>query len=136
MSDTFPDVSSSASSELAASRASAVPEPAPSASATPPTVQTGDLVVLSDEVAPPRRISGSGPSVSASQVGRAPGSVVVEFVVDESGLVVSPRIVESAGAALDKACLEAVGRWRYEPAVTQGVRVKVVQRATFRFERR
>jgi len=119
-----------------ASRASAVPEPAPSASATPPTVQTGDLVVLSDEVAPPRRISGSGPSVSASQVGRAPGSVVVEFVVDESGLVVSPRIVESAGAALDKACLEAVGRWRYEPAVTQGVRVKVVQRATFRFERR
>ena len=118
-------------------RASSAPAPLPAdAAPTPATVKTGDLVPISDAVTPPRRISGPNPNVASSVIGRGQSSAVVEFTVDESGSVTDPRIVESAGDALDKACLDAVARWRYEPAVTQGVRVKVVQRATFRFERR
>jgi len=118
-------------------RASSAPAPLPADSTpTPPTVKTGDLVPVSDAVTPPRRISGPNPNVPSSVIGRGQSSAVVEFTVDESGSVTDPRIVESAGDVLDKACLDAVARWRYEPAVTQGVRVKVVQRATFRFERR
>jgi TonB family protein len=59
---------------------------------------------------------------------------VVEFRVTSDGGVEEPRVLESGGAVLDKACLDAVSRWRYEPATKNGARVKVVQTARFRFE--
>ena len=42
--------------------------------------------------------------------------------------------LRSAAGETVRAKLEAVQRWRYEPATKDGVRVKVVQRAKFRFE--
>ena len=62
--------------------------------------------------------------------------MLLEFVVDEQGRAVDPKVVQSAGGLLDTACLEAIQTWRYEPAVTQGVKVKVAQRAKFTFQTR
>jgi TonB family protein len=61
------------------------------------------------------------------------GSVTAELIVTESGDVVDPRIVESAGEVLDEAFLEAVRGWRYEPAEKNGVkvRVRIRERQTF-----
>lgn len=43
----------------------------------------------------------------------------------ETGEVVEPRVVESAGEILDQALLDAVRRWRYEPADLNGLKVRV-----------
>ncbi len=112
-------------------------EPIPVALPSPPPaarVKTGDLIPLTDDVTPPKKISGESPRLPSSRAGLKSSSAIVEFTVTEDGAVQEPRIVESAGAALDRACLEAVHRWRYAPATKDGVRVKVVQRTRFRFE--
>lgn len=52
-------------------------------------------------------------------------SVSVSFIVTREGEVSDLEIVESGGEALDRAVLEAISTWTYEPAEKQGVRVKV-----------
>lgn len=119
-------------------RAKLEPVPVPVSVAPPPPpparVRTGDLVPVTEDVVPPKKIAGESPRLPSSKAGLRPSSAVVEFTVTEEGAVQEPRIVESAGALLDRACLDAVQRWRYEPATKDGVRVKVVQRTRFRFE--
>ncbi|HET7291330.1 MAG TPA: TonB family protein [Vicinamibacteria bacterium] len=52
-------------------------------------------------------------------------SVSVTFVVDENGDVDEPKVVETGGAVIDEAVLKAVRKWKYSPAVKQGIKVKV-----------
>lgn len=48
------------------------------------------------------------------------GRVQVEFMVDEDGRVVEPRIVDSTDRAFDEATLRAVTKWRFEPGRRAG----------------
>ncbi len=103
----------------------------------PPEVKLGDLVAITADVTPPRKIWGESPVYpERAQKARVGGSVLVEFIVTESGAVSHPKIVQSAGDILDGVCLDTVALWRYEPASKAGVRVKVVQQARFTFEAR
>ena len=43
------------------------------------------------------------------------GSPVVEVWIDETGDVIDVAILESAGAMLDGAVLEAVAGWKFRP---------------------
>jgi len=52
--------------------------------------------------------------------GGVSGSVTVEFMVNESGGVVGPRVVESTDAIFNDAALRAVARWRFEPGRKDG----------------
>ena len=118
----------------AAHPAPAIPR-RPAATPTPePAVQAGDLVPLTEDVAPPRKISGDSPRLPASTSGFKTTTVILEFIVAEDGSVQNLHVVESGGPVLDKACLDVVGRWRYDSATKKGVHVKVVQRASFKFE--
>jgi TonB family protein len=103
----------------------------------PGAARAGEPVPIGPDVTPPRRVSGDSPVLpEAAKRLKLAGSVLVEFVVDEQGRVASPRIIDSAGQLLDEACLEAVKRWRYEPAKRGGAPVKFVQKAKFTFESR
>jgi TonB family protein len=48
------------------------------------------------------------------------GKVVLSFTVQVSGAVTDIEIVQSAGPDLDTAAIQAVSRWRYEPATEAG----------------
>lgn len=48
------------------------------------------------------------------------GKVVVDFTVDESGNVVSPRVVSASHSELVAPTLSAVSRWRFEPGRRNG----------------
>ncbi len=52
------------------------------------------------------------------------GEVWVEFVVDEAGRVLRPRVVRSTDARFEAATLRAVEKWRFEPGTRQGVPVR------------
>jgi TonB family protein len=105
--------------------------------AAPPEVHEGDRVELTADVVPPKKLSGklaSYPDDAAAK--KLQGKVTVELTVDEKGVPVDVVVVESAGPALDEAVLEAVQKWRYEPAVKNGVKVKVRVREWQSFELR
>ena len=60
-------------------------------------------------------------------------SVTLRFLVTETGSVEDVQVVESAGKLIDNVVVEAVGTWRYRPAVVREtpVRVRVVFKQTF-----
>lgn len=48
------------------------------------------------------------------------GEVLVEFVVDETGRVLNPRVVRSSDRGFEESTLRAVVRWRFEPGKKDG----------------
>ena len=104
--------------------ASTSPTPLP----TPKPVVQGDLVDLDDSVRPPRLLAGAR-AAYPKQARRLQlqGTVTVELIVDEKGTPRDARVLQSAGAVLDEAVIEAVYSFRYEPAAKDGVPVKVRQ---------
>ena len=48
------------------------------------------------------------------------GSVEVEFIVDETGAVVNPRVVSSSHRAFEEPTLRAVEQWRFVPGRNHG----------------
>jgi TonB family protein len=54
-----------------------------------------------------------------------PGLGFPELHRERNGDVLDPKVTESAGKLIDDSVLEAIRTWRYEPAVKQGVKVKV-----------
>jgi TonB family protein len=93
-------------------------------------VHEGDLVPITDEVTPPRRVKDASPG---SMHGKH-GSVKVAFIVDVDGRVSDVKVVESGGDALDKASIEAVQKRRYEPATLHGTKVRVALSVKFEFQ--
>ena len=86
----------------------------------------GALVAFDASVSPPRQIAGSPPPFpDAARRLNLLGTVRVAMVVNERGEPTDLRVVESAGEILDRAVVDAVRKWRYEPAVKSGVKVKV-----------
>lgn len=61
------------------------------------------------------------------------GTVVLTFVLDERGRVQNPRVENSTDPAFEKAALDAVKQWMFEPAVKDGkpVRARLRQPISF-----
>lgn len=94
-------------------------------------VAEGDLIEMGPGVEPPKKVAGEpAPYPPLAARLKLQGAVTVEMIVTERGAVVDPRVIESAGEALDEAVLEAVRAWRFEPARKNDVRVRV--RYTYR----
>ena len=64
---------------------------------------------------------------------RVEGVVILEAVITASGEVDDVRVLKSAGAVLDRAASDAVGRWRYRPATLNGRAVSVYLTVTVKF---
>lgn len=62
------------------------------------------------------------------------GVVVLIFVVDASGKVVDPRVERSNNSVFDKPAMDAIKRWKFEPAVKGGQRVACKVRQSLRFK--
>ena len=106
----------------------ATPPPAPPKAAAP---REGDLVPLGPDVTGPRRVKGDA---AQGKRGLA-GTVLIEFTVGIDGKPTDIKVVESGGVPLDEAAMKAVRSYRYEPATSHGVKVRVLQRARFTFTR-
>jgi len=51
--------------------------------------------------------------------------VAVDMIITEEGAPIEIAVVESAGEVLNRALVDAVRGWRYEPARKNGVNVRV-----------
>jgi TonB family protein len=89
-------------------------------------VRPGQLVDFSADVTPPRKVSGRVPTYPPAALERGlEGAPVVEVWIGETGQVIDVAILESAGALLDGAVLEAVAGWQFTPATLRGVPVSM-----------
>lgn len=52
------------------------------------------------------------------------GKVVVEFLVDEAGRVLNPRVVSSSEVIFEEPTLRAVEKWRFAPGTRHGAPVR------------
>jgi TonB family protein len=83
----------------------------------------------------PRRVAGDQPSYPAAALAdQLQGTVVVELTVSESGFPEGIEVVESAGDILDRAMVEGVRTWRFQPAMRGGRPVAVRWQVRQRFE--
>jgi TonB family protein len=90
------------------------------------SLSPGQLVTFGPDVVPPCRVSGSLPVYPAGARERGlAGAPVVEVWIGAKGEVMDLAVVESAGALLDGALLDAVSHWRFTPARVRGVPVSV-----------
>ena len=98
-------------------------------SAGPP--ESGE--VLDGRLHPPRRVSGEDPAYPALAArSGVEGTVLIRLVVGADGEVREAVVIRSV-PLLDRAALEAVKRWRYEPARVAGRAVAVYLLVEFSF---
>jgi TonB family protein len=89
-----------------------------------------------DALQPPVRMSGDPPRYPDLARGlRLRGSVTVEMTVTETGEPAELRVLQSASPILEKAALEAVVTWRFQPARRNGAGVRYAgHRVTLSFQ--
>ncbi len=92
------------------------------------TKESADKVyrVGADGVTPPRGIYTPSPEYSeqASKMGHG-GTCLLELVVDAKGMPRNITVKKSLGMGLDEKSIETVRRWRFKPAMKDGVPVAV-----------
>jgi serine/threonine-protein kinase len=106
--------------------------PGPSAPPTPEPVDTARVYENTarevDTLA--KKVSGSSPSYPSDRAaGRLKSgervSVLLRFLVTETGAVQDISVVESGGKAVDDVVVAAIRTWKFQPAVKRGTPVKV-----------
>jgi protein TonB len=70
---------------------------------------------------------------AALRAKKTEGTVYVVFVVDAEGRVQQPKVEKSTHEEFDRAALDAVRHWRFEPAVRGGSKVPSKMRIPIRF---
>ncbi|HEY0156087.1 MAG TPA: TonB family protein [Thermoanaerobaculia bacterium] len=102
----------------------------------PPVAEAGDGKPRTAELTPPKLLKHTLPTFpgGAHAMG-AGGQLVVEVVITETGTVTSPVIEQPLSApTLSYVALEAVRRWRFQPAKNQGEPVPVIFKLTVGFK--
>lgn len=95
--------------------------------------EEGGLFSLGDLDQKPRVVRQTSPIMDAKMRQRAPGSVAVIFIVDESGRVVNPIVQKSSDPIFERAALAAIREWRFEPGKRGGKPVRFRYRVPITF---
>ena len=83
------------------------------------------------------RVLRQGPPDITPAVRRAgQGTVWIIFIVDEQGRVQNPRVWKAVSPVLDKAALDAVRKWEFEPGKVKGKPVRFPMRIPITFNKK
>jgi protein TonB len=100
----------------------------------PPAPEPKWPVRLHSGIAAPRKIADALPVYPPiAQATHTAGIVIVEVVISERGEVTSAKILRSI-PLLDAAALDAVKKWRFEPARLNGDAIPIVMTVTVNFQ--
>jgi periplasmic protein TonB len=98
----------------------------------PPEEPQGPRRVGGD-IKPPERTTYRAPQYpAAAQAAKIEGTVVLEAIIDAQGVVQNVRVIKSV-PLLDRAAIEAVQQWRYNPTRLNGVAIPVIMSVTVMF---
>ena len=83
----------------------------------------------------PRAVYQPSPVLTTKEKRHTPGQVKILFEVDERGRVDQPRVESSTHPALERAALEAVRKWRFEPGTRRGKTVRFRMRVPITYRK-
>jgi protein TonB len=90
-------------------------------------------VRVGGEVQPPKKVKDVRPEYPpTARAARVEGTVILEAVIDERGVVADVRVLKSI-PLLDEAAVDAVKQWRYQATLLNGEAVPVVMTVTVNF---
>jgi TonB family protein len=112
--------------------APAAPAPAPRRTEPAPMPASAPRVYTVDDVGvvPPAVVNQRIPAMTPDLVRITKAmntSAVVEIVIDEKGDVVDATIIKSVNTSFDNIVIGAARRWKYRPALKDGVAVRYVK---------
>ncbi len=88
------------------------------------------------DIKPPQRTSYAAPVYpQIAQAAKVEGMVILEAIIDESGVVRDVKVLRSI-PLLDKAAIDAVSKWRYTPTRLNGTAVSIIMTVTVTFSLR
>jgi TonB family protein len=103
--------------------------------APPPPEPAPGTVRIGGNVSAPRVLSAPEPEFSEeARRSRISGNVLVYLVIDESGLPQDVKVIRGLGHGLDEKAVEAVSKYRFKPAMRDGVPVKVEMHVEVNFQ--
>ena len=98
-------------------------------------LKAGDLVPIGQVDTPPVIKSRVNPKYPPNAFARGiEGNVTVNALISEAGDVVEVVVVQGLEGGFNDATTKAVKQWKYEPAVKDGVKVKVWKPITVTFK--
>lgn len=95
--------------------------------------QVDALFSLADLDQKPRCVWQPAPALTAKLRKLAPATVYVLFVVDQDGRVDAPRVQRSTNPEFDRAAVNAVKQWKFEPGKRNGQPVRFRMRVPITF---
>ena len=126
-----PAVTAPAATPPASRRTDAAPTPPRRTEAAPAPAVTSRVYTVDDVgVVPPAVINQRMPAMTPDLVRITKAmntSAVVEVVIDEKGDVVDATVIKSVNTSFDNIVLGAARRWKYRPALKDGVPVRYVK---------
>jgi len=91
-------------------------------------------VRVGGEVSAPVKLYAPDPVMpELARKARRPGLVILEATIDREGFVRDVRVLKGALFGMDRAAVDAVERWRFEPGTLRGEPVPVLYNLTVRF---
>lgn len=100
----------------------------------PPAEPQGPIMVGGD-VQAPVKISGADPTYTEiARRARIEGVVIVQAIVNKEGIVENVKVLKGLPMGLDQSAVDAVKRWRFEPATLHGTPVDVYYTLTVNFQ--
>lgn len=91
------------------------------------------LFSIADLDQKPRPIYQPGPTITDPMRKRAPGQVYIIFIVNQEGRVTDPIVQSSTDPIFDKAALDAIKNWKFEPGKRAGKPVRFRMRVPITF---
>ena len=100
----------------------------------PPPIEPEGPIRVGGDVTRPNKISGPNPQYTEiARKARIQGVVIVEAIIDKAGNVTNVRVLKPLPMGLDQAAVDAVKRWKFEPATLNGKPVDVYYNLTVNF---
>jgi len=91
------------------------------------------LFSIADLDQKPRAVYQPGPQITKEMRAKAPGTVHIIFIVDQRGRVENPIVQNSTDPVFDRAALNAIKQWKFEPGKRSGEPVKFRMRVPITF---
>lgn len=101
----------------------------------PPATEPSGPIRVGGDVKPPKKTFFPSPQYTEiARKARITGVVIVEAIIDKQGLVTNVKILKGLPMGLDQAAVDAVERWKFEPATLNGKPVAVIYNLTVNFQ--
>lgn len=100
----------------------------------PPSPEPEGPIQVGGDVLAPTKVSAPDPVYTEiARKARVQGVVIVQAIIDKQGNVTNVKVLKGLGMGLDQAAVDAIKKWKFEPATLNGKPVSVYYNLTVNF---